>query len=133
MTTSSELSKFIGHKVKAYRNLNKPSFFSVKAKGHDGREVVQGYSQIVVLADVTFTGGHSAAQKKIQNGEARSVHAYAVGTLVGLERLNNCIVVEVTYRPKERAGFFEVHSGREVVAADLCMMMDSKMYCVSPR
>lgn len=132
MTTT--LDNFIGEKVKAYRNLNKPSFFSVKAKGDDGREIVQGYSQFLILGEVTFSGGNSAAQKKIQNGEARSVHAYAIGTLLKCEAFDVNVngFIEVTYRPKERAGFFRVDTGEEVTSCTVCLLMNSKMYCLYP-
>lgn len=133
--SAASLKPFIGSRVKAYRNLNKPSHFSVKAKGSDGKEKVQGYSTILCLSHVTFTGGHGASQKKIQSGGHREVHAYAVGTLESLPAGFKATtrMVEVTYRPKEREGFFIAKTGQTVTQADLVYLANSKMYCINPR
>lgn len=117
----------IGQKVKVYRNLNNGQF-SIKQK------TVLGYLPSLVLEDVAFTGAHTKAQKDIQNGAHRSVHAYAVGTLTTL----TCSkvpagYVEVTYRPKERAGFFIVKTGTEVTQADKVLFLNRKMYCLNAR
>lgn len=121
----------IGTPVKAYRNLNNGKW-SVKT------DRVQGYSTFLVLNDVTFTGGHSKAQAKIQAGEARSVHAYAKGTLFEVEAYPMPDLIqagyrEVTYKPKIRAGFFDVRSGDEVTTADVAIFIGTKMYCLGAR
>lgn len=121
----------IGTTVKAYRNLNNGKWSVKTAK-------VQGYSDFLVLNAVTFTGAHTKAQAKIQAGEHRSVHAYAVGTLYEtraypLPDLLAAGYREVTYRPKERAGFYDVRSGDEVTSADVAIFVAGKMYCQGAR
>jgi hypothetical protein len=122
----SALTKLIGTRVKVYRNLNNGQF-SVKT------DKVQGYTTDLTLSDVKFTGGHSKAQKDIQNGAPRSVHAYAVGTLVKLGPSPLSGAQEVTYRPKERAGFYIRATGKEVTSAGLVFFANNKMYCIDPK
>jgi hypothetical protein len=126
----------IGNKVKAYRNLNKEGFFSIKGKDESGKERVLGYSENMIIKNVTFTGGHSVAQAKIQSGEDRSVHAYAVGTLMSVDAIPSHYLnslIEVTYTPKTRAGFYIKSSGIEVTEADAVILTDCKMYAKNPR
>jgi hypothetical protein len=113
--------------VKAYRNLNN-GLWSIKTTK------VEGYLPALVLRHVTFHGGHSKAQAKIQAGQARSVHAYAKGTLTGLTDGRFALnPVEVTYRPKERPGFYRVDNGQEVTSAEYAIFTGTKMYCIGAR
>lgn len=70
----------VGQKVDVYRNLNKPSFFSAKAKTGEFKSLVAGYAKCYILKDVSFfvgTGRIRVLAKKVKN-----VHAYVRGTLV---------------------------------------------------
>jgi hypothetical protein len=125
------LSQTIGAQVKAYRNLNNGKW-SIKTTK------VVGYPDFVVLNAVTFTGANTKAQARIQAGEHRSVHAYAQGTLYGLDPYQTVIpwgdnVREVTYHPKKRAGFYDVRSGDTVTSADVAIFTNGKMFCLNPR
>lgn len=121
----------IGTKVKVYRNLNN-GMFSIKAK-IDGKEKVIGYADTLTLKDVTFTGSHSKAQSDIQKGAHRSVHAYAVGTLVSVNDLNRDLISTLkmelaTYKPKERAGFYIVSTNQEINESKLVRFENQKMF-----
>lgn len=118
----------IGTKVKVYRNLNN-GMFSIKAK-IDGKEKVIGYADTLTLKDVTFTGSHSKAQSDIQNGAHRSVHAYAIGTLVSFNDSNKLASTMklATYKPKERAGFYIVSTNQEINESKLVRFEDQKMF-----
>lgn len=123
----------IGTKVKVYRNLNN-GMFSIKAKV-DGKEKVIGYADSLTLKDVTFTGSHSKAQSDIQNGAHRSVHAYAVGTLISFNDSDYDLVPRLkmelaTYKPKERAGFYIVSTNQEITESKLVRFEDQKMFVV---
>jgi hypothetical protein len=120
-----------GSKVKCYRNLNKPSYFSVKGKDEAGKERVLGYSQTITLVDCKLTGAHSKAQTQIEAGAQRSVHAYAQGTIA--DAMPSGELIEVTYRPKERAGFFIIATGATITEADAVLLTNSKMFCINPR
>lgn len=125
------MKHLLGTKIKTYRNLNN-GLWSVKTTR------VDGYLASLVMLNVTFTGAHSKAQEKIQNGDYRNVHAYAVGmlTLIDLEQVVTVETLilqgykEVTYRPKVRSGFFEVLTGKEVIASQTCVFLGTKMFCL---
>jgi hypothetical protein len=128
----------IGQKVKVYRNLKlAEGGFSIKGKDSEGKERVLGYSKQLILKNVTFTGGHAPIQRRIQfEGASKEVHAYAVGTLMSVDEFPSCFLdglIEVTYRPRERAGFFIVDSGAEVTSSDAVCLINNKMYCKNPR
>jgi hypothetical protein len=118
-------------KVKCYRNLNKAGFFSVKGKDENGKERVLSHVESITLTDCTFTGANSKAQKDIQAGACRSVHAYVVGTATEAQLDGQWI--EVTYRPKERAGFYIIATGEEITTASATKLINSKMFCINPR
>lgn len=121
------LKSCLGLKVKAYRNLNKDGYFSIKT------DKVVGYTTGLMIIDCKFTA-QCRAQQKIQDGEPRSVHAYAVGVLsaVDISALPDNLV-EVTYTPKTRSGFYIKSSGVTVTEADVTYLINCKMYCLNPR
>jgi hypothetical protein len=120
------MQHLIGKTIKAYRNLNNGKI-SIKT------DKVEGYLETFTMAGVTFTGGHSKAQAKIQAGEHRSVHAYAKGELATIFPANHwpelAGLYQVTYTPKTRPGFYEKETGREVTGAGIVLFYNNKMYC----
>ena len=96
-------------------------------------------ADVIVLNSVSFTGAHTKAQAKIQAGAPRAVHAYAVGTCYGfhipqtVESLLSMGYHEVTYKPKERAGFYELRTGAEVEGAQIAIFLSGKMLCAGVR
>lgn len=122
-----------GMKVRCYRNLRlAEGGFSIQVKGK-----VEGYSQHIILKDVEFTGAHAPAQYRIQHeGENKSVHAYAVGILMSTDEIPSHFfdgLIEVTYRPRERAGFFIISNGVEVTEADAVILSNNKLFAKNPR
>lgn len=127
----------IGQRVKSYRNLTKQGFFSIKGKDESNTERVLGYSENMILKNVSFTGGHAPVQARIQAGTSnREVHAYAVGTLMSVDVIPSHYLnglIEVTYTPKTRSGFYIKSSGIEVTEADAVILTNCKMYAKNPR
>lgn len=68
--------------VLIYWNLNKDCV-SIKANGH-----VIGYAKSVIIENVTFKVQESGRQRAIRDGQ-RNVHAYAIGTLVAADWIEN--------------------------------------------
>ena len=114
----------INTKVKVYRNLNNGKF-SIKTTK------VIGYLDSLILRDVTFTGAHGKVQANIQAGAHRSVHAYAVGILTHTEagKPSTENLIEVTYHPKIKAGFYIKDTGKEIHNAKKAVFIDGKMFC----
>ena len=69
-----------GDKLDVYRNLNRPNFFSAKAKSGQFKNLVAGYARCYILKDVGFFVG--TGREKAIAEQTRNVHAYARGVLV---------------------------------------------------
>lgn len=111
-------------KVKVYRNLNNGKF-SIKTTK------VIGYLDSLILRDVTFTGAHGKVQANIQAGAHRSVHAYAIGTLTHTEagQTSKDNLIEVTYHPKIKAGFYIKETGEQIYQVKRAVFIEGKMFC----
>jgi len=68
----------VGQKVKVYRNLNKPDFFSICDKKSN---LVLGYSKSVTLESATYIVRESSRQRVLKE-KRRNVHAWVEGSLV---------------------------------------------------
>lgn len=70
-------------KVRIYRNLNRPSLFSIVALSGEHKGKVLGYAPVVGISNVDLKVSekqrHSVLEKQV-----RTVHAFAEGNLVGL-------------------------------------------------
>ena len=99
-------------RVVVYRNLNLGHWSVAEVSGRSGRGRVIGHVKQITLADVTFHL-QPAAACKVARGEHRSVHAWAVGTIIA-EGIGP--ETEIAYNPKKRPQwlFFHTADGRRV-------------------
>ena len=104
----------MGTRLRVHRNLNRRSdvWYSVSLP----HGTVLGYSTEVTLADVTVKTSPTA-QALIAGGQARSVHAWAVGTLTytptGLPHR------QVIYRPHQSPDFRYLDTDETFTGAEL--------------
>ena len=71
-----------GMRVKVYRNINRPEFWSVLAAEGECKDLVLGYARAVSITSVTLVvraGGH----KRLRRERVRNVHAHALGQWKG--------------------------------------------------
>jgi len=98
-----------GARVRVYRNLNRPTLFSVVALSGDHKGKVMGYAAVVGLANVSLKVSERQRQGVLVK-QVRTVHAFAEGTLVEMtselpESCKRQSSKVVTYQPF-LAGFF---------------------------
>lgn len=67
----------VGQKVDVYRNLNKPAYFSAKAKTGEFKNLVAGYAKCYILKDVSFFVG--TGRLRVLDKGVKNVHAYVRG------------------------------------------------------
>lgn len=95
-----------GMRVRVYRNLLKPSFFSIQAMEGPYKGKVVGYARAVGLERVTFVVSKKTWERVISEG-VRTVFAFADGALVNcLDALPAGFEERITLRPFERSYFF---------------------------
>jgi len=70
-----------GLSVKVYRNLNRPSLFSIMAMAGPHKGKVVGYAPAILLRDVHFLISEKTRQAVLKR-RVRTVHAFAAGILV---------------------------------------------------
>lgn len=115
-------------RVVVYKNLNLGNWTVAEVSGRSGRgRKIAGVAS-VVLADVTFHV-QPAAQRKVAEGAARSVHAWCIGD-VSEPISNPRRKTEVTYNPR-RGAEFTTRDGRAVHAAECIeFSSDGRAYSV---
>ncbi|MFT5162456.1 MAG: hypothetical protein ACI9FJ_001032 [Alteromonadaceae bacterium] len=96
-----------GQKVKVYRNLNKPEYYSIQAtEGADKNKVI-GYAKCIWLTDVTFKVSEASRQRVIRQGR-KNVHAVCIGILA--DASNTVLMaprgITATYNPYAFSHFF---------------------------
>ncbi len=98
-------------KVRIYRNLNRPSLFSIVALSGEHKGKVLGYAPVVGISNVDLKVSekqrHSVLEKQV-----RTVHAFAEGNLVGVadELPEGCRTQPakvITYQPFSAGHFFD--------------------------
>lgn len=98
-------------RVRIYRNLNRPSLFSIVALSGPEKGRVLGYAPVVGISNVDLK-----ASEKQRNGvlekQVRTVHAFAEGDLVGIasdlpEECRARPARVITYQPFRSAYFFD--------------------------
>jgi hypothetical protein len=96
-----------GQKVKVYRNLNKPEYYSIQATDGPDKNKVIGYAKSILLSNVTFKVSEASRQRVIKQGR-KNVHAVCIGTLT--DASNNILMtppgITATYNPYAFSYFF---------------------------
>lgn len=105
-----------GNKCCIYRNLNKPSFFSIKQMSGELKNKVSGYARSVVITNPQFRVSEASRQRVLREG--RNVHAYIFGDFenaydgdIQIDALTDYI--RITYSPYVGGYFFTLQRDNE--------------------
>jgi hypothetical protein len=121
-------------RVVVYKNLNLGNWSVCECKSARtyGRKL-RGVDSIT-LANVSFVV-QPAAQKKVFDGAARTVHAWANGDVIDISVTDGLLddARRVSYNPR-RCGFFHLADGSRVDAAKYVIFTSNgRAYAVDPR
>lgn len=109
-----------GQKVRVYRNLNKPEFFSVMACEGEFKGLVCGYARAVRIVDGRFVVSEKSRQRVIRE-QCRNVHAFVEGILDDMADMVQVLspeqTVAVTYNPYKMGAFYTVDTGNALVSS----------------
>src|SRR5690606_22096230 len=117
LTIRSETPVTVGQRVKVYRNLNKPEFFSIMAADGPAAGRVLGYAKAVEIANVTFRISQKSRERLLRD-KRRNVHAFAVGTLVSVADelpADSLSWARITYQPYTQGFFFDRNQPQQPV------------------
>lgn len=119
-----------GHKgykgrVFVHRNLNKPPYWTVKARNGKDAGLVIGYDKTVCLTNVIFVVGEKSRQRVLASGQ-KNVHAGVVGNIK-----ENCSPrttgwIAVTYNPYNNRTFVRVDNGEPIFRASEAVLKNEK-------
>jgi hypothetical protein len=111
-------------KVFVHRNLNKPPYWTVKARNGEDAGLVIGYDKAVHLRNVTFVVGEKSRQRVLASGQ-KNVHAGVVGNIVdGGMDTNGWI--PVTYNPYTNRTFVRMDNGEPIFKAKEAILKNEK-------
>ena len=95
-------------RVRIYRNLNKPEFFSIVSMEGKLKGKVCGYAKSVLLEDFTFIVSE-ASRLRVLREQRRNVHAYCDGIITdasqSLQSVDSCRYI--TYNPYISSSFYD--------------------------
>jgi hypothetical protein len=111
---------------KVYVNLNN-HLLSVTQEINKSWLVV-GHTANLVLRHPRFVVSEQSRQRVIQR-QRKSVHAWALGTLISVDLPNLPPLAEICYDPYNQDSFTWRDTGVKVVGADLLVAIDNKVYC----
>lgn len=104
-----------GQKVKVYRNLNKPDFFSICDKKSN---LVLGYSKSVTLENAMYIVRESSRQRVLKE-KRRNVHAWVEGFLVNSGALPPEGVRTGYYNPYHTSLFMDNETKEPITESDI--------------
>ena len=111
-------------KVFVHRNLNKPPYWTIKARNGEDAGLVIGYDKSVHLNNVVFVVGEKSRQRVLASGQ-KNVHAGVVGNIVdGGMDTNGWI--PVTYNPYTNRTFVRVDNGEPIFKAKEAILKNEK-------
>lgn len=106
----------VGAKIDSYRNLNMPSYFSIRARDGDDKGRVIGYAQSVVIRNPSFVVGEKSRQRIINIEFKKNVHAFCRGEFI--DAYNSQVIssrlsdsLRISYSPYVAGHFFTVERG----------------------
>jgi hypothetical protein len=108
-----------GDKVRVYRNLNKPEFFSIMACSGEHKGLVCGYARAVSLTNGRFVVSEKSRQRVLLE-KRRNVHAFVEGELddaAGTIQSTVDSLQEISYNPYKMGSFFVVSTGQAIETA----------------
>ena len=111
-------------KVFVHRNLNKPPYWTIKARGGEDAGLVIGYDKSVHLKNVTFVVGEKSRQRVLASGQ-KNVHAGVVGNIVdgGMDTKG---WIPITYNPYRDKTFVRVDNGEPIFNAKEVILKNEK-------
>lgn len=95
-------------KVRVYRNLNKPEFYSIMAMEGEDKGKVVGYARSVLLENCQLVVSEASRQRVLRE-KRRNVHAFCQGTIVDASEIVQALDVSecaITYNPYKMGSFF---------------------------
>jgi hypothetical protein len=96
-------------KVRVYRNLNKPEFYSILAREGADKGKVVGYARAVLLENCEFIVS-SASRNRVLREKRKNVHAFCQGIIVDASETSQLLTGEetiVTYNPYKMETFYK--------------------------
>jgi len=106
--------------VDVYRNLNKPSFFSIRQVKNELKGKVSGYANIIVMENPLIKISETSRLRVLRD-KRKNVHAFIRGRLhsaySGSIQLNT--LQSITYNPYKMGSFYFCENNEEVVPNDL--------------
>lgn len=112
-------------KVFVHRNLNKPPYWTVKARHGEDAGLVIGYDKTVCLTNVTFVVGEKSRQRVLASGQ-KNVHAGVVGNINSNCTPNTNGWIPVTYNPYKNRTFVRVDNGEPIFRAKEAVLKNEK-------
>lgn len=112
-------------KVFVHRNLNKPPYWTVKARNGQDAGLVIGYDKSLHLKNVTFVVGEKSRQRVLASGQ-KNVHAGVVGDIVEDGLTDSKGWIAVTYNPYKNRTFVRVDNGEPVFRAKEAVLKNEK-------
>lgn len=117
-------------KVRVYRNLHKPGVvYSIQ---DPSTGLVLGYSEAVLLSDVTFKVSE-AGRRRVLATKRKNVHAFVEGTLTDTIKLYEFMLLEkLAYNPYRYTSFVRKADETMVHTATLAMVDDRGVHALYP-
>lgn len=102
-------------KVRVYRNLNKPSFYSILAREGEFKGKVVGYARSVSLSSAKLVVSEASRQRILREGR-KNVHAFCEGFITGaFDEIQDTSNHEyITYNPYAMGTFFNPETNQPV-------------------
>lgn len=95
-------------KVRVYRNLNKPEFYSIMAMEGEDKGKVVGYARSVLLENCQLVVSEASRQRVLRE-KRRNVHAFCQGIIVDASEIVQALngkECAITYNPYRMGSFF---------------------------
>ena len=96
-------------RVRVYRNLNKPEFYSILAMEGENKGKVVGYARSVLIKDCKFKVSE-ASRQRVHREQRRNVHAFCEGYILdafeSAQSLSGDELV-ITYNPYKLPTFYK--------------------------
>lgn len=112
-------------KVFVHRNLNKPPYWTIKARRGEEAGLVIGYDKTVCLSNVIFSVGEKSRQRVLASGQ-KNVHAGIVGSINPNCSNDTKGWIPVTYNPYKNRTFVRVDNGEPIFKAKEAILKNEK-------
>jgi hypothetical protein len=111
-------------KVFVHRNLNKPPYWTVKARRGEDAGLVIGYDKTIHLTNVIFSVGEKSRQRVLASGQ-KNVHAGVIGSIDSTNP-DTKGWIPVTYNPYKNRTFVRVDNGEPIFRAKEAVLKNEK-------